>query len=103
MFTVLFLFSAPLLTGQKSINTLKRIKYENEIDIFLFFLAFLFSACEDDFDYLYSGPYNEREEWVPLDRTIAPYLPSGPLIQPPISRERGCLPMPVLLGILPLQ
>lgn len=71
LFTVLFLFSAPLLTGQKSINTLKRIKYENEIDIFLFFLAFLFSACEDDFDYLYSGPYNEREEWVPLDRTIA--------------------------------
>lgn len=34
LFTVLFLFSAPLLTGQKSINTLKRIKYENEIDIF---------------------------------------------------------------------
>lgn len=28
LFTVLFLFSAPLLTGQKSINTLKRIKYE---------------------------------------------------------------------------
>ncbi|WP_419545071.1 hypothetical protein [Odoribacter laneus] len=27
---------------------------------FLFFLAFLFSACEDDFDYLYSGLYNER-------------------------------------------
>ena len=66
---------------------------------FLFFLAFLFSACEDDFDYLYSGPYNEREECVTSDGT----LPSGPLIQPPISRERGCLPMPVLLGILPLQ
>lgn len=37
LFTVLFLFSVPLLTGQKSINTLKRIKYENEIDIFLIF------------------------------------------------------------------